>query len=139
MLSQRSFFGSVTTVLVEGEASSDHESNADLGVLAVQDTLSTSFIPTSFVAHDPSSCFSLVNRFSCRMRALNSVISLVPLPTSWFFMTLPDGRNVRRSARLNPNDSPDTFNLTRLQDGSVVRRSRRIIAQRLCRNRCLDP
>jgi hypothetical protein len=64
--------------------------------------------------------------------SLGTTLIGMTVPTASFFMTLPDGRSVRRSARLNPDNAPDSFELTRLQDGRVVRRSTRI-AQRLRR------
>ena len=65
--------------------------------------------------------------------SLATTLLCMPVETASFFMTLPDGRSVRRSARLNPENAPDSFELTRLQDGRVVRRSTRI-AQRLRRS-----
>jgi hypothetical protein len=99
-----------------------------------EDTLSIRPVPTvtaPIVASATNPLASIVHQFVCQRS------DLTPLPTASFFLTLPDGRSVRRSARLNPNDSPDSFLLTRLSDGRIVRRSTRIAQQRLRRNSSL--
>jgi hypothetical protein len=88
-------------------------------------------IPTPFVAvaTNPASVSSRVNNGFVRRAtylSLGTTLLCMPVQTASFFMTLPDGRSVRRSARLNPDNAPDSFELTRLQDGRVVCRSTRI-------------
>jgi hypothetical protein len=93
-------------------------------------------MPIVVVATNPSSVPTRVNNGFVRRAtylSLGTALMCMPLPTASFFMTLPDGRSVRRSARPNPHNAPDSFELTRLQDGRVVRRSTRI-AQRLRRS-----
>jgi hypothetical protein len=95
---------------------------------------STLSVPTPIVAvaTNPLSVPSRRNGFVRRATylSLGTALICMPLPTASFFMTLPDGRSVRRSARLNPDNAPDSFELTRLQDGRVVRRSTRIAQRR---------